>query len=307
MPWPKIVPSTAVKLELTGVQNLLYRPGCTPFYFRHGSRKVVGIYRRDLWPEPFGDQLFACMWNGSIMPLMWEHREHPVPGVDDKNEGPLDRGYRVRGEKQTFDGREAEDLHRGQLEDAREAISGKSPRALDYYRESMSLLAFGNVRDAIRAAVKATRTGPDELDPVLMLMRCFEVARKSKWAARALERAATISPQHPTVLRLLAEQDMAKGEFHSAAIKIDLAIKTLDYATHRIPEDVFLPLRLVLAMILRDIPKIDATSKRFTELDLAIPTDHVIDQLKKAEELSRLKSDASNGSTPVSAPHYAIA
>ena len=97
LPWPRIAPGYAIKDSLQIIENMRLHPTCSRFYFEHSGRKVTGLYRRQLWPEPSEDDIYAMLWQFAFVHLFAEYMNVPdaqFPAVDGLTNGVLDRGYR---------------------------------------------------------------------------------------------------------------------------------------------------------------------------------------------------------------------
>jgi hypothetical protein len=234
MPWPRAVPSLAFKKEFIGVENLRLRPECAAFPFRHSPRRVTGLYRRRLWPEPSEDPVYGRLWFRALPHLMAVFRDRDV-AVDDADHGLLDRGYRVRDELQTLDAREIADLARGELEDAREALAcGES--ASHAACESKALIALGELRPALKAALRAVRADRHCAEAVLSLGSALSYLDRVHWAELAFRRALALAPEHPVALHAVAECELKRDEWAPAAAKLKLALEHLDDLPYRYPE-----------------------------------------------------------------------
>jgi hypothetical protein len=231
---PRVIPSTAIKVKLVRIENLRLRDDCEAFYFHHGDAPVTGLYRRKLWPEPSEDPLYGLLWNKVIL-IMMSRTDDDLPGVDDINEGVLDRGYRVAGERQTKDARELDDLLRGQLEDAREAVAGPSPTTHDWVCMSGGLLSAGNKRAAVKAAINAVRCAPTDVSAGIALAGALWHAGRGARARRVLAKVEALEPNHPDVLYNLAMIEIEDGEYASALGRLNAALESLDPSRHDLP------------------------------------------------------------------------
>jgi hypothetical protein len=236
MPWPRAVPSLAFKKEFIGVENLRLRPECEAFPFRHSPRRVTGFYRRRLWPEPSEDPVYAHLWVRAMPHVMAAFRENEMRAVDDPEHGLLDRGYRVRGELQTLDARELDDLARGELEDAREALAFAKPSASHHSRECIALIALGEYRSALAAALRAVRADRDSAEAVISLGSALSYCAKGRWAELAWRRGLELAPEHAVALHCVAEWEINRGEWESAAANLKLALERLDELPYRYSE-----------------------------------------------------------------------
>jgi hypothetical protein len=234
MPWPRAVPSAAIKKRMIGIENLLNRPGTHAFYFRHSHVKVTGLYRRELWPEPSEDPVYAQLWMMAL-PRLIEAGED-MPPVDGLQEGILDRGYRVRDERVTRDARELNDLYRGQWEDAQEAIGGPEAKSKDFLLASAPLMARGDARGALRMAIRAVRMDPTSAQGYLVIADALEALGKGMWADKARSKAAHVAPHDPYVDQALGEAEFKAGYFRSAASRLQRVLESFDRAEHYGPE-----------------------------------------------------------------------
>lgn len=231
-PW--ISPSTAIKIRLTGVENLRLRDDCSGFYFKHSNKPVTGLYRRKLWPEPSEDPVYGLLWTNTSIMMLPRDDGTMVP-VDDLYDGILDRGYRVTGERQTFDAREISDLMRGQLEDAREAVDSPSPSASDWISLSGGAVFSGDVRNGVRAAINAIRCEPSNVSAGVALAAALWQSHKLTWCRKVLSNIEQFAPNHPELLFSLAETDIEDGNYLSASARLKKALSYHDRSQHDIP------------------------------------------------------------------------
>lgn len=231
---PMVSPSTAIKINLTGVENLRLRDDCEAFYFRHREKSVTGLYRRKLWPEPSEDPLYSLLWQQAVI-LMISKLGDKLPPVDDLDQGILDRGYRVAGEKQTMDARELDDLMRGQLEDAREAVNGDSPTSEDWIYLSGGLGKIGEKRASVSAAIQAVRCDPYNVKAGIALAGSLWLLGKGIWARQVLYNIESFAPAHPDVLYNLSVAEFEDQKYQSAFSRLKTALKHYDQSEHIIP------------------------------------------------------------------------
>lgn len=235
---PRVMPSTAIKIKLIAIENLRLRPDCEAFYFRHSDKPLTGLYRRKLWPEPSEDPLYGLLWNQAIL-VMMSHSSgdlsDDIPPVDDIEKGVLDRGYRVAGERQTRDARELDDLMRGQLEDAREAVATSSATPHDWVCLCGGLLSAGKKHAAVSAAVEAVRLDPTDVKAGVTLAGSLWHAGKHAWARRVTTNVAAFAPDHPEVLYNLAMGDIEKEDYPSAFHRLKAALKSFDQSENDLP------------------------------------------------------------------------
>ncbi len=231
--WPRAVPSAALKRRLVGVENLRHRDGCEAFYFRHGQARVTGLYRRDLWPEPSEDPLYAVLWNlATTHQLVSYFRPKEKPeliAVDDLEQGLLDRGYRVAGQRQTMNARELDDLMRGQLEDAREATANDQRASEeDWLRLAAGLDFAGRSSEALQAAERAIQGGSASHKALLTVAQLLKKQGLDDRARSLVLLAAELAPNDPAVLVNISELDFARGDYASAATRVDRALAHFD-------------------------------------------------------------------------------
>ncbi len=86
LPWPRVIPSLAVKDTFLGLENMRVHPTCEQFFFKHSETKVTGLYRRNLWPEPWEDDLYAMLWHFSLVRTSPEWTAKNMPPIDDWKE-----------------------------------------------------------------------------------------------------------------------------------------------------------------------------------------------------------------------------
>jgi tetratricopeptide (TPR) repeat protein len=246
--WPLVVPSAALKETLYGIENVRAREECEPFLFRHSEKRVRGLYRRFLWPEPADDLLYQALWNLAIMKGM---SHHPPPGdapaIDDPRDGVFDRGYQLANEKRTFDARHNDDLMRGQFEDALEGIASGVNTAFHRVRHAVALQALGRENEAFWSALSGLRQDEANAELLVWLGELFRRRSKQLWRAKAIEKAYRLAPGDPLVLQAMAYLRMDQGDLAAAAEYLDQALAELDEAVHRRPRDELLSVRAVLA------------------------------------------------------------
>jgi tetratricopeptide (TPR) repeat protein len=244
--WPLVVPSAALKEELQGIENVRARADCEPFLFKHSEKRVGGLYRRFLWPEPSEDPLYGALWNLAIMKGM-SHHSPVAPAIDDPQQGVLDRGYQVANEGRTRDARVLDDLMRGQLEDALDGIASDVNTIFHQSRHAFALQALGRQTDALQSLMKGLRLDPDNFELLLGLAELFKLRAKQLWRAKAIEKAYRLAPDEPVALQAIAYLRMDQGDLDAAADYLDEALAKLDEAVHRRSRDDLLSVRAVLA------------------------------------------------------------
>jgi hypothetical protein len=262
-PWPRVVPSLAIKQRLVGVENVVHRDGCDAFHFLHGSKRIVGFYRRELWPEPSEDPLYGELWNVAFLHLLHRYGDD-FPAMDDPVEGALDRGYRVSGERHTRDARDFDDLHRGQLEDATDATADATTAGVgDWARLSGALDKLGDRSGALRAARKACETYPLSHVALLTMGRLLEQCGDKEPAYELFKRASEIAPDEPTVLLALSDMEYRLGNYAPAARYLDRVLATPDplMIEYRLVEQ-----RATLAGLLSEPAILELMMKRYQEL-----------------------------------------
>jgi hypothetical protein len=290
MPWPRASPSAAIKRQLVGIENLRYRPGCQAFHFRHGATKVTGLYRRDLWPEPSEDPVYGAIWQRAITHQM---STAGIPGlppaIDDPDVGLLDRGYRVAGELRTRDARDLDDLMRGQLEDAREAVASARAVDKDYVRLAGGLARKGDVDGALKWSLDGAKTWPNSPRLQLSVAALLDAKGQKAEARRAALRAESLDPEDPDVQEALATMDMDAGDFAPAARRLDAALATFDPAIHQGPEYELVMKRGIVAGILGEAAIYLQMLERYRRLEFHPDrlADHV-DRLRSARGLGPL-------------------
>jgi len=255
--WPLVIPSSAVKRHIIGVENLRSHPACEAFLFDHSDTRVTGFYRRVLWPEPADDPLYGRLWQLGIAVLSKPLGFASMPAVDDPEQGIFDRGYRLLNERQTRDARDDADLNRGQLEDATENRTYGPPRAIDCLYQATPLLQSGDINGATRAAIAGLRLEAQNPDLLLALYQCFTKREKTRWASRALDKALLAAPTHSWLLYSKAMELTRLGEVSEATRLLEIALENFDEATYKTNEFYLLELRAVLAWVQWDIPKLD--------------------------------------------------
>lgn len=250
---PRVMPSSAIKVRLVGVENLLLRDDCEAFYFRHGTGRVTGFYRRDLWPDPSEDPLFSLLWSKSNLMMSFVPDFRAVE-ADDPDDGILDRGYRVDGERQTMHAHGLDDVTLGQLEDAQENIAHGNATAKDWTYLSGAMFHLGQMRRALAATIKAVRLDPDGVEANRSLAGALWNLNKSRWARRILLRLEALSPSHPDVQFDLAAQDLQCGDCVPALKRLKAVFKVLNPAEHGTSRLEFLELLVECAEAADDRP-----------------------------------------------------
>lgn len=243
--WPMVVPSAAIKENLIGVENIKTRLQVESFYFRHGSYKVSGIYRRVMWPEPAEDPLYAVLWYTAMRYLI-AHSPEGFPAIDDPEKGILDRGYRVTNEQATHDARAIEDLMRGQLEDATEFIQLGNGDAHHRAIHATALHFLGRTREAVLSTIKGLKVKPFDADLLFTLAECLNSLSKRRWAQIALSKAIEADPAREFYLYSLALYKIEDKKFSDAAALLDKAI-ALATETKRIDINDILAARMTVA------------------------------------------------------------
>lgn len=259
--WPLFIPSAAVKRKLIGVENLRSNPACEVYLFDHSEKRVTGLYRRELWPEPADDPLFGALWQVVLFELAKTYGWDNMPAVDSVKDGILDRGYRLSDEHITRDGRDDADLMRGQLEDATESIKHGEARAFDYFYSMSPRISRGDFRGAAQAAIAGLRLAPDDPDLLQGLAFCFGQLKKPKWADRIVDIALTKAPEHPWLLYMRAMRYTRKAKFSFAISDLDQAIELYDPIVCKYTDFFFLELRGVLAWVTGDVVKLEAITE----------------------------------------------
>lgn len=244
--WPLVVPSAALKVSLYGIENVRARDDCEPFLFKHSEKRVGGLYRRFLWPEPAEDPLYGALWDLAIIKGM---SHHPLkgPAMDDPENGVLDRGYQVANEKRTSDARDLDDVMRGQLEDALDGVAFGNNVVFHQSRHAFALQALGRQTEAFHSLMKGLRQEPNNFELLLGLSEFFRLRGKLVWRARAIEKAYRLASDDPGALEAIAYLRMDQGDLDAAAEHLDTALARLDEAVHRRARNDFLSVRAVLA------------------------------------------------------------
>lgn len=245
-PYPRAVPSNAIKIALVGIENLRLRADCEVYHFRHGSRRVTHFYRTLLWPEPSSDEVYQLLWALGIGVLA-RYYGTAIPAVDDPEAGLFDRGYRVTHEKQTRSARELDDLARGILEDFRE--EGRMLRAEDYLLVAKAHWHLQERRSRLRSLVHALRADPRCARAALELSWELTRSGKKHWARRSWELADRLDPESPWLLRDKAMTDLRMGDAVGAGEKLDRALGALNGRSDGPPKyDLLIP-RAVAAQL----------------------------------------------------------
>ncbi|UZF94292.1 hypothetical protein [Bosea sp. NBC_00550] len=247
---PLIIPSSAIKQTIVGVENLRSRADCQAFFFQHGPRRAAPVFRRGLWPEPSEDPLYGELWNLAIRMLIRRHFPNDIPPVDDPDHGLLDRGYRVAGEKATRDAREIEDIYRGQLEDAEEAIAAHGPTSTRYAAKGWALFQLGRRREALRALAEGLRADRTDIDLLIGLAELLRAANKPRWAGKVIEHGGRIDPDSLRVIEALADAQTDALDFAGAAGTVDRGLALADESLDWRERARFVVLRIALAELL---------------------------------------------------------
>lgn len=221
---PLIIPSCAVKVKMVGIENLRSRPDCQPFFFRHGPTRSAFFYRRSLWPEPSEDPLYGALWHEAIDALIRRHYPNHIPPVDDPDTGLLDRGYRVVGERATRDARNIEDLYRGQFEDVEELIGSVGPSPSLLAVRGWTLMQMGRRREASSALIAAVRSDAESISSLRAFADAMRHWQKPGWALKALDHAATISPEDVRIIESRADLLLDACDLGGAALLVERAL-----------------------------------------------------------------------------------
>ncbi|MFZ4508987.1 MAG: FRG domain-containing protein [Fimbriimonas sp.] len=258
------VPSAAVKRRLIGLVDVHTEPYCEAFSFQHTSQRVIGPFRRDLWPEISEDPVFRYLWNKALPYLIASTSnlaESERYAVDDPDKGLLDRGYQVLGEGRSLDGRSLEDLIRGQKEDAVEAIE-HAPTSKAFTRYAACL----GERQAVRAMIQAVRLCPTDPDVVAALASSLYNIGKSLTALHVLVIASKNLPEHYRIRETIGVIGYYNGRLAESAKALDRAIELFDPAVHYGPEYSLVFYRAVVAGLLGDEIKFAEMSERYVSL-----------------------------------------
>jgi hypothetical protein len=224
---PRIDPSLAIKRHLLGIENILPDPGCDAFFFCHTGARITGLYRRELWPEPSEDPLYEVLWIKSFTRLMGAYGDE-MPPIDDPRQGILDRGYRVAGERVTRDARDLDDLARGQLEDAGEAIAAaRDPSEMDQLILAGALSSLGREDEALEALEHALSAPDASHASVLSLARLVWTTDPER-AAEMVALAAEMAPEDSMVLWARSDLYKDQGAYSEAADLLDRVLDTFD-------------------------------------------------------------------------------
>lgn len=244
--WPLVIPSAAIKRGMVGVENIREHPGCEAHLFEHSEQRVTGFYRRLLWPEPSEDPLFGKLWQLGLS-VINPHWDPAMPGVDDPEQGVLDRGYILANEAVATNGRDDRDLRRGQLEDALENRQHGPARAIDHAYQASVILTEGDPRAVVSIAIAGLRIDSSNVDLLLALYEAFSRVGKPRWAHRVLDRGLAIAPEHSWLLYKKAMELTRESQIEPAIELIDRAIANYDETKIRTPDFHLLELRAVLA------------------------------------------------------------
>lgn len=289
LPWPRAVPSLAIKKQLIGVENVRHREECEVFYFKHGSTKVTSLYRRDMWPEPSEDPLYGNVWNFATYHMMRANRMSlMMPAIDDPEEGLLDRGYRVAGEKQTRNAREIDDWMRGQLEDAQEVFELGEVTDHDYARAIEALRYLNRGQEALEKANEGLEIFPDSME-LLLSMFALQFQRSNQQKVSELaHKAHELYPDHPRTLYAMAVVEEGSKNYDVAHEYITEAIENYDLVLHSrtLPEYLLIKLGAIIAGLRNDKNKMMTLLIRLSDMGYdAGEVDSIIRRLRKEQGL----------------------
>ncbi|MGR9249103.1 FRG domain-containing protein [Rhizobium leguminosarum] len=253
--WPLVIPSAAIKTKLTAIENMRSHPKCEAYFFsRSEKRKFAGPYRRDLWPEPADDPLYATLWNLAISKSFRHYPDDP-PAIDDPEHGVLDRGYRVANEKHTRDAREHDDLMRGQLEDAVDGIASGKDLENHFSRHAAALFYLDRYDEAFRSIMAGLRINRENVDLLIALGEALRDRGKWRWSELAVERAFRAEPNNPATLEAMAVKKMDSGDFGAATNLIEQALRlSTDDPEHIRRKGYLTALRAVVANLQHEEP-----------------------------------------------------
>lgn len=264
---PRIDPSLAIKQEFLGIENILHDPGCDAFFFCHTDARVTGLYRRELWPEPSEDPLYQILWHTSTNLLMAAYLDdEDMPAIDDSHDGILDRGYRVAGERETRDARDLDDLARGQLEDASEAVAAmQHPCEWDLLVLAGALRNLGRLDEALKVSEEAL-SAPDASYRSVLSMARLVWGTDPKRAAKMVALASEMAPDDPMVLWARSDLYRDQGAYSDAAELLDRVLATFD---RKLTFEYELVMRRAeLAKRLGQADRLDEMLRRFEALGL---------------------------------------
>lgn len=292
--WPLVIPSAAIKSRLNGIENMRTHPECEAFFFSHcEDRKIGGFYRRNLWPEPSEDPLYAALWHLAIR-RSFRHYPGDMPAIDDPEHGFLDRGYRVAGERPTRDARELDDLMRGQLEDAVEAIA--SGRDLDHHfsRHAAALSFLDRHVEAFRSIMTGLRINRKNTDLLIGLAEALGVKGKWRWSKMAVEEAYRTEPDNPSTLEAMGVKKIDSGDYDVAASFIARALQLSDGEAEHVRRRGYLTaLRAVIAGVRGEKPLYEQLLDQLSRPNWIGPDDQWV--RSSVERLLRSSSDTLAG------------
>ncbi len=259
--FPLVLPSAAIKRSISGVENLRTSSCCHVFLFNHSNKRITGMYRRKLWPEPSEDPFYGAFWQLGIHIYSMHYGLENMPPIDDTTTGILDRGYHVSGETNSRDGREDKELLRGQFEDAQENQTFGSPTAQDFCYQMNPLIADGNYRGAVLAGLRGLRINAIDQDILLGLVTCFERLNKFRWAEKTLDYVLELSSKHVYALYLKSMSLTRVGKFGEAISLLDSAIEFYNQKPTDFSDFFLVELRGILAFVTGDFVKYKSVVK----------------------------------------------
>jgi tetratricopeptide (TPR) repeat protein len=176
----------------------------------------------------------------------------PRVAPDDADQGILDRGYIVDGEKKTTDARELDDIARGQLEDASEAINSPVDAGKHHAFHAAALYNLGRTTESLRSILQGLRRDSNNIDLLISLAVHFGIRDWSRWRRKVLEKAVRLAPDHAAALYALSECEFADGNLMETRAALDKAMLRWDFYIDKFPLIDLLMARAVVAGVMND-------------------------------------------------------
>jgi len=253
-------PTVALAEDFVAIENTMYFPGMTPFFFRHGGDEVTAVTRRQLWPSSHEDDLYERLVFHAVIEAH-DYLEADGVTIDDPRTGILDRGFSTGAERIGWEGyghygagryreaiaayttviaADADDdiahINRGNayyelgeldsaLRDLQRATALNPHSAAAWSGYGLVLLARGDL-DAALAAFDRGLTC-DDRKPMLHVNRAdtLELLGRYAEAHASLDRALELSPGNAAAIMARRSVIFARSGDHEAA---ERCVRTLE-------------------------------------------------------------------------------
>jgi tetratricopeptide (TPR) repeat protein len=266
------VPSIAKADELVAIEDILIKPGCDTFFFRHGSGTGSELTREYLWPGIADDDLYNQLTDMiHVHPTMSSYLEQKDIWIEHPTMGILDRGYYTGAEEDMF--RAVEAYHFGRYPEAIErwtkalAIHPGDDQLL--VSRAGAYIGLGRLDEAMQDLDAALRLNPRKWDAFHNKGIIYKEQKDLNAALTSFTRCLDYNPRS---VETYLERGMLYGEsgVHKLALQdIELAWK---YAKRTLDSNLHAKVLQTKALALTAAGKYEETPEILRQLEKLIDT-----------------------------------